>query len=160
MPWEYPPHRRCHVHGREDPTSRPRARARAPREAPRPAAPRQLTESRETERPWCWPPCSSTIPTAKPEAGEEAAKPDPLPPAPPAFSSYRRSRCHRGACRRWKPRDAGHRASRFSKKPTADGLRITTDLGERETTIQISIQLRCNVEKRFCLIENSPGEAN
>jgi len=30
----------------------------------------------------------------------------------------------------------------------------------RETTIQISIQLRCNVEKRFCLIENSPGEAN
>ena len=54
-------------------------------------------------------------------------------------------------------RHAGEEGNRASANKWQMAVRNHDGFGGH---IQISIQLRCNAEKRFCLIENSPGAAN
>ena len=91
-----PAHRQLGCHGSAHPTAGAMymaVRSRPPAHGPvlarlakhqGPLLQAQPTETPKGSGPSCWPPCSSTTPTATPDAGEGAAKPDLPPPAPPA----------------------------------------------------------------------------
>ena len=165
-----PAHRQLGCHGSAHPTAGAMymaVRSRPPAHGPvlarlakhqGPLLRAQPTETLKGGGPSCWPPCSSTTPTATPDAGEGAAKPDLPPPAPPA--PPRSATDMTRMPRRLPPlglRHAGKEGSRASANKRQMAVWNRDGFGGH---IQISIQLRCNAEKRFCLIENSPGEAN